>query len=408
MKNEYVRQNLYDIIWSALTGKINLIQVIIGPRQIGKTTLALQVYDEWKGPKLYQSADQPGSPPQQWLISQWIQARELAKRTNKQTLLILDEVQKIDQWSEIVKKLFDEDKRQLQKVRILLLGSSSLLVQKGLTESLTGRFELHQHFQWSFSECRDAFGVNLNQYIYFGGYPGGLVFKNDQTRWSGFIRNSLIETVLAKDVLLMQPIAKPALLRQTFTIAVNLPAQIISYQKILGTLQDAGNTTTIASYLKLLANAFLIQPLDKFSGSIIKTKGSAPKIIILDNALISALSGKSYKELSQDKTLWGRMIDNATGAAIYREMATRGGQLFYWRDRQNEVDFIIQLGLRIISIEVKSSAIKQAPLSMKIFQKKYSQVENVIISNSKTQVIDGIKNINLRDFFTKPELIFDL
>lgn len=407
MKNVYIRQNLYDKIWSALTGKINLIQVIIGPRQIGKTTLALQVYDKWKGPKLYQSADQPSSPPQQWLMFQWQQARELSQENNKRTLLILDEVQKIDQWSEVVKKLFDEDKRQAYKVCVLLLGSSSLLVQKGLTESLAGRFELHQHFQWSFLECHNAFGVNLNQYLFFGGYPGGLLLKNDQARWSSFIRDSLMETVLAKDVLLMQPISKPALLRQTFTIVVNLPAQIISYQKMLGTLQDAGNTTTIASYLKLLANAFLVQPLDKFSGSIIKTKGSAPKIIILDNALISALSGKNYKELIQDKTFWGRMVENAVGAAIYREVATRGGYLFYWRDRQDEIDFVIQLGLRIIAIEVKSSAIKQAPLSMKVFQKKYPQAENLIISNSQSPSVDDIKNINLRDFFTKPEAVFE-
>ncbi len=210
MSKEYIRNILFHSLRCNLNDRTSLIQVVTGPRQVGKTTLVLQIYHQWKGPKLYQSADSPHIPTIDWITEQWHVCRQLIKNKKEKALLILDEVQKIPRWSEAVKMLFDEDRRLKIPVRVVLLGSSSLLMQKGLTESLAGRFEIHRHFHWSFKECHEYFRLDLNEYIYFGGYPGSMDLRKDELRWARYIRDSLIETVISKDVLVLSPINKPA------------------------------------------------------------------------------------------------------------------------------------------------------------------------------------------------------
>lgn len=403
---EYLRKPLYDALQKGLEGKPILLQVIIGPRQVGKTTLSLQLYDKWSGPRIYKSADLPNIPTIDWIITYWEEARVLRKRKKRETLLILDEIQKIPRWSEVVKKLHDEDKRRKESLRVILLGSSSLLMQKGLTESLAGRFEIHRHNHWSFAECKDFFKLRLEEYIYFGGYPGALPLRKDENRWGRYIRDSLIETVLSKDVLLMSPINKPALLRQLFGLCLDHPAEIISYQKMIGQLQDAGNTTTIAGYLTLLAKAFLLVPLEKYSGSKIKQRGSIPKILVLDNALISATSGTHFKTAKKDRTMWGRMIENAVGAKLYFLLQEIGGNLFYWRNRNNEVDYIIRIGKKLIAIEVKSGIPNKTPASLSIFAKRYKRTEKIAIipsTLSSMRIQEDVRRIDLADFFFDPQ-----
>ncbi len=402
MKN-YIRKILYKQLWESLRGEINLIQAVIGPRQVGKTTLALQLFEKWPGPKIYESADQPDTPSKEWINIQWQEIRTLYKNGKSKAVIILDEIQKIPDWSEVVKKLFDEDRRFGYDIKVVLLGSSSLLMQRGLSESLAGRFEIQRHSQWSFSECQEFFSLSLSKYIYFGGYPGALLLRKDENRWSRYIRDSLIETVLAKDILLLAPISKPILLRQAFGLAVSSPAQIISYQKMLGTLQDAGNTTTIASYLHLLAKAFILVPLERWSGSRIRQRGSIPKILILDNGLISAMAGLNYRVTVKDKTGWGRLIENAVGTQLYFRAQKEGGELFYWRDRDNEIDYIFKVGDKIKAIEVKSGAANINWSSLKAFNKKYRNSELIIISYSESARINNVRNINLRSFFSNPE-----
>src|SRR3989338_885959 len=258
----FIRHRYFQLLWSRLHATPRLLQVVVGPRQVGKTTLAFQILHRWPGPTHYETADQPSPQTVQWIETQWDKARRLAGQMRRETLLVLDEIQKITRWSEVIKRLADQDRRRNLKLRPVLLGSSALLMQRGLSESLAGRFELHRHPHWSFQECQACFGLSLEEYVYFGGYPGALALRRDEDRWQHFVRDALIETVLAKDVLLMAPVSKPALLRQTFGLAVAHPAEILSYQKMLGSLQDAGNTTTIASYLRLLSQAFLVSPLD--------------------------------------------------------------------------------------------------------------------------------------------------
>jgi len=402
---EYLRKPLFDALLRGLRGKPSLIQVIVGPRQVGKTTLALQLYDKWSGPKIYKSADLPNIPTVDWIIEQWEEAVHLRQRRKRETLLILDEIQKIPRWSEVVKKMFDEDKRRRRLLRVVLLGSSSLLMQKGLTESLAGRFEIHRHNHWSFSECKDYFKLKFEEYIYFGGYPGAIPLRKDENRWGRYIRDSLIETVLSKDVILMSPISKPALLRQVFGLCLDHPAEIVSYQKMIGQLQDAGNTTTIAFYLTLLAKAFLLVPLEKYSGSKIKQRGSMPKILVLDNALISATSGTYFKSTKKDKTIWGRMIENAVGAKLYSILQEFGGSLFYWRDRNNEVDYVVRVGKKLVAIEVKSGIPNKASASLNLFAKRYKKAEKIVITPTAMKFVKiekDVREVKLIDFFTQP------
>lgn len=402
--NTYIRQNLYDELEKRLNGDANLIQVIIGPRQVGKTTIALQILENWSGSKLYETADQPGTPTLGWLDEVWQKARTLPEQEDP-TILVIDEVQKIPQWSNLTKKLFDEDRIAKRNLRVVILGSSSLLVQKGLQESLAGRFELHRHYQWSYAECKEAFGLSLQEYIFFGGYPGGLALREDPVRWARYIRDSLIETVLAKDIFLMSPISKPILLRQTFSLATGHPAQILSYQKMLGSLTDAGNVTTIASYLKLLASAFLVLPLERYSGTIIKQKSSIPKIILFDNALISAMNNLSQDDVTNDPTWQGRLVENAVGAKIQVAIEKQGGELSYWRERDREVDFVVKIGKDLIAIEVKSGKLRDNPSGLEYFLKNHPDAKGLIICDTKDEISSdsGIPMANLDDFMLDPE-----
>lgn len=375
----YVRRDYFQRLWARLHSVPRLLQVVVGPRQVGKTTLAYQLLDRWAGPTRYETADQPSTPTAQWIVAQWEAARRLTGARRQDTLLVLDEIQKIPRWSEITKRLVDEDRRKARRLRILLLGSSALLMQRGLSESLAGRFELHRHPQWSFRECREGFGLRLEEYLYFGGYPGALALRKDEDRWQRFIRDSLIETVLSKDVLLMAPVAKPALLRQTFGLAVAHPAEIVSYQKMLGTLQDAGNTTTLASYLRLLSQAFLVCPLERFSGARVKQRGSIPKLLVLDNALVTAMLGVGFRATKRDTVLWGRLVENAVGAQLYWRAQDHGGELLYWRDRHQEVDFVLVQGRQVHAIEVKAGAAPREHGGLRGFLRRYPQSRAVVI-----------------------------
>jgi predicted AAA+ superfamily ATPase len=231
----------------------NKIQALVGPRQVGKTTIVQQAIEKLSFPALYITADEPTLHTSIWLQQNWENAR-LAARQNKKhgALLVIDEVQKISNWSEIIKRLWDEDTLNKIPLRVVLLGSAPLLVQTGLTESLAGRIEMIHVGHWTYLEMQAAFGMDLQQYLFFGGYPGAAHFIEDEQRWRQYIKDSLIETTVSRDVLLFNRIDKPALLRQLFHLGCIYSGQIVSYQKLVGRLQDAGNTTTLAHYLRLL------------------------------------------------------------------------------------------------------------------------------------------------------------
>lgn len=374
------QRKIVTTICSRLNEQRKFIQVIIGPRQVGKTTAILQALKIVIKNSHYAAADFTAPPHSSWIATQWEIARsKLAPEEN--TILVLDEVQKISEWSAEVKRLWDEDTKEQRHLKVVILGSSSLLVQKGLNESLAGRFETIRFPHWSWTECRDAFGFTLDEYIYFGGYPGAASLIHDEPRWRSYIRDSLIETAIAKDVLLLNHVAKPALLRQLFVLACEYSGQILSYQKIMGQLQEAGNTTTLAHYKQLLEAAYLIKGLEKWSGGATKRRGSSPKWLALNTALIVALSARSFADWKNDPALWGRLTETTIGAHLINHSMTSDFDTYYWRKANSEVDFVIHKNKQLVAIEVKSgkNANPTAMIGLDAFRKHYSNVKPLIV-----------------------------
>ncbi len=352
------KRKLTRIIENRLKEKRRFVQVIMGPRQVGKTTAIQQVLEGMSIPYHYAAADLPAPPDTLWISRQWDLAR-LKLEGGSPAILVLDEVQKVRHWPVEVKRLWDEDTRKGNPLHVVLLGSSSMLLQKGLDESLAGRFEIVRFFHWSWEECRDCFGWSLEQYLYFGGYPGGAALIDDENRWSQYIRDSLIETAISKDILLLTRVEKPALLRQLFVLACEYAGQILSYQKIMGQLTEAGNTTTLAHYQRLLESAFLIQGLPKWSGAMVRQRSSSPKWQPLNTGLVTALANRSFKEWRNDPESWGRLVEVAVGAHLVNSSFPRGIRIFYWREGNHEVDFVLCKGKTVVAVEVKSGKIRR-------------------------------------------------
>jgi Predicted ATPase (AAA+ superfamily) len=331
------------------------IQVILGPRQVGKTTMVIQLLSQLSIPNLHESADAISATNSAWLVQVWESVRLRLKASGAtEFLLVIDEIQKIDNWSEIVKQQWDKDTRESINIKVILLGSSRLLIQKGLTESLAGRFETLYLGHWSYSEMQEAFGWNIEQYVYFGGYPGSATLINDEERWKNYIKDSLIETSISKDILMLTRVDKPALLKRLFELGCLYSGQILSYTKILGQLQDAGNTTTLANYLKLLSDCGLLGGLDKYAGDVIRKRGSSPKFQVYNNALITAQSDNRYEEAIVDPELWGRLVESSIGTHLLNHSISERYNLYYWREGNYEVDFVLEKGDKIIGLEVKS------------------------------------------------------
>ncbi|MGE3954242.1 MAG: ATP-binding protein [Parachlamydiales bacterium] len=359
------------------------IQVLIGPRQVGKTTLALQVAETLKRPCHYVTADLATLQDTAWIEQQWEVARRQidAKRGG---LLVIDEVQKVPHWSNMIKALWDRDSRDGVNLTVMILGSSPWLMQKGLAESLAGRFEIIPVTHWSYSEMAESFDWPLDHYLYFGGYPGSAPFADPQevARWVAYINDSLVETTLSRDILLMTQVNKPALLRRIFQFACTYSGQILSYNKMVGQLQDAGNTTTVAHYLELLEGAGLVCGLEKFAMERVRRRGSSPKLMVLNTALLTAQSGKSYREAKEDRVFWGRLVESAVGAYLLNGIRGTPIELFYWREGQEEVDFVLRKGDTLVAIEVKSNHDTLAKSGMGTFVKRFSPNRILLVGDA--------------------------
>ena len=333
------------------------IQVILGPRQVGKTTMVNQLLSQLSISYIYESADAIAATNSAWLIQAWETARLKMKASGaSEYLLVIDEIQKIDNWSEFVKQQWDKDTRENVNIKVILLGSSRLLIQKGLTESLAGRFETFYLGHWSLTEMQDAFDWSIEQYIYFGGYPGSASLIEDEERWKNYIKDSLIETSISKDILMLTRVDKPALLKRLFELGCLYSGQILSYTKIIGQLQDAGNTTTLANYLKLLSDCGLLGGLEKYAGSIIRQRSSSPKFQVYNNALLTSQDDETYSTAIVNPKLWGRLVESSVGAHLLNHSISERYDFYYWREGNNEVDFILKKGDKVIGLEVKSGA----------------------------------------------------
>ena len=370
------------------------IQVVAGSRQVGKTTLAGQAARRSGLPTRHASADEPTLRNTQWLEQQWEAARSLADEADANgALLVLDEVQKVTGWSEAVKHLWDTDSRTGRRLKVVLLGSAPLLVERGLGESLAGRFEMLRLPHWSFAEMRDAFAWSLDQYLFYGGYPGAAPLIRQPARWTRYVRDALIEPILSRDVLLLSRVDKPALLRRLLELGCAYSGQILSYTKMLGQLQDAGNTTTLAHYLDLLAGAGLVTGLQKYAGGVARRRASSPKLQVLNTALITAQAGITLGQARADHAFWGRLVESAVGAHLANAAATGECEVHYWRERNREVDFVLRAGRSLVAIEVKSGRAPETLPGMAAFSEAFRPTRKLLVGG------DGI---DLETFLTAP------
>ncbi|MEI6726896.1 MAG: ATP-binding protein [Actinomycetes bacterium] len=331
------------------------VQALVGPRQVGKTTAVLQAGRRLEASGLgfvFASGDEPLLPGPAWIDEQWEVAR--AASSGGPVILALDEIHKLSGWADRVKANWDRDTRSGADVRLVVLGSSPLLVGRRLGESLAGRFEIVPATHWQWDECREAFGWDVDTFVFHGGYPGAAPLVGDFPRWRRYVLDALIETTVSRDVLSLGRIEKPALLRQLFYLTCELSGQVVAYSKLLGQLHDAGNTTTLAHYLRLLEDVWLAAGVQKYSGSLVRKRSSSPKLLVLDTALMSAVKGIPLDEARRDKQYWGRLVETAVGARLLAQAQIAPRRVMYWRERDLEVDFVLADAQGLTAIEVKS------------------------------------------------------
>lgn len=358
------------------------IQAIYGPRQVGKTTMVIQLLQETRLPHHYATSDGITSDPGTWIAQQWEVARlRMSTGNSAEFVLVLDEIQKLSQWSEQIKREWDQDSRLNIQIKVVLLGSSRWLLQKGLTESLAGRFEATYMPHWSFAEMKEEFGLNAEEYIWYGGYPGAASLRHDERRWKEYMLSSLIETSISRDILMLTRVDKPALMKQLFELGCSYSGQILSFTKILGQLQDAGNTTTLSHYLDLLDQAGLLAGLQKYSRDIVRQRASSPKYQVHNTGIISALAAESFAEIRHQPDKWGRWVESAVGAHLINQCQEHRFNLYYWRHRQDEIDFVLTGHNRVVGIEVKS-VVRGNTSGMRAFQSQFSPDRVLLVGPS--------------------------
>ncbi len=375
------------------------IQVMLGPRQVGKTTLIEQLLQNVTVPYLFVTADEAQSEQGNlWIDQQWERARIQLNASGAQAyLLIFDEIQKIKEWSNTIKKNWDSDTFNKTNIKVIILGSAQMLLQKGLTESLAGRFEIIRVNHWSFAEMEAAFGLTPQQFAWFGGFPGTAFLINDEKRWKSYVNDALIETTLMKDILMMARIDKPSLLRQLFDLACHYSGQILSFNKMLGQLQEAGNSSTLQNYLHLLEGAGFVAGIPKYYQDVLHQKSSIPKLQALNTAFIAARSVKRFGDIVMQPAEWGRVIESTIGAHLLNDAQEGGYEVYYWRERNDEVDFILKKEGTVIALEVKSGTSNKTK-GMQVFNKQFKPHKVLMV---------GINGIRWEDFLRlKPGALF--
>jgi predicted AAA+ superfamily ATPase len=374
---EYKRPQFAEV-FDRMNEPRKFIQVLAGPRQVGKSTLIDQVLAECQIPHYLYNADGVGENDTDWIRRIWESTRTLMDtRQQTEAVLVIDEIHKIKRWSEIVKREWDADTRGKRQLKLFILGSSRLMLRKGLTESLAGRFELIRLGHWTLQEMEDAFGWTLDEWIYYGGYPGSASLIKDMRRWKKYIKESLVAPAIEKDIILTSNIYKPALMKQLFELGCTYSAELLSLTKALGQLQDAGNVTTLSSYLEILNQCNLLAGLQKYANDEARRYQSVPKYQVYNNALLTAYKGTSYEKDRIDPQIWGRWVESAVGAYLLGGAEEGSYNVYYWRERSNEVDFIIVRQGEVIALEVKSGRRGMnsgLPKFCELFQPKHALV----------------------------------
>lgn len=396
---EYIRSH-YNILRERISEPRKFIQVLAGPRQVGKSTLVQQVLRDVSMPYTLENADGVNPEDTDWIRRVWESVRiAMQLQHEEEHLLVIDEVQKIDNWSEAVKKEWDKDSREGRNMKVILLGSSRLLIKKGLTESLAGRFELIRITHWSYTEMRDAFGYTLDQYIYYGGYPGPAMMIGDEKRWKKYIKDSLVAPAIEKDVIMTSNIYKPALMKRTFELGCSYSGELLSLTKMIGQLQDAGNVTTVAGYIDILSQCALLCGLQKYANDDSRKYNSIPKFQVFNNALLTTYKGRTFLQDRQDTDVWGRWVESAVGAYLVSMAEELEYKVYYWRERNDEVDFVVVSDDVTLAIEVKSGRRKMNS-GLPKFTEAFHPTRSFVVGTGGLS-LETFLSCNLEDLITK-------
>ncbi len=368
------------------------MQIVMGPRQVGKSTLVGQFTEATSVPFDFFAADSVNRFDTSWIPNKWQQVRmRMDIHSEQEHILIIDEVQKIRGWSEQVKKEWDEDSRSHRNLKVILLGSSRLLSQKGLEESLEGRFETIKMGYWDWQEMHEAFGFSMYEYVYFGGFPGLAPYIQDEDRWRNLMEDSIISPILTRDILEIEEIRNPALLRQVFELACIESAKELSLTKMQGTM-NSGTVPTIKNYLDILNKSMIVQPLQNYSPSRVKEKQSVPKMQVFNNAFRNRFETFSFDEARVDPAEWGRLVESAVGAHLANRAMTDDYELFYWRnERRQECDYVLRKGQALVAIEVKSGSVDKT-VGFEKFKEQFADKVTAAF-------IVGPQALPLEDFF---------
>ncbi|MDE5560986.1 MAG: AAA family ATPase [Bacteroidaceae bacterium] len=388
----------YHIIKNRLKEPRKFVQVVMGPRQVGKSTVVKQVLNDLDTPYYFFSADNVPATNGAWISNCWATVRSL-KESKKydDIVLVIDEIQKIANWSEAVKKEWDDDTFHDRNIKVLLLGSSRVLLERGLSESLGGRFEEIRMSHWRYQEMHECFGFSLEQYIFYGSYPGAASLVNDAERYQQYIQSAIVEATINKDILMDTPVGKPALLRQTFELGAAYSGNMLSLSKMLGSLQDAGNTTTLTGYINLLNESGMLTGLQKYSIDVARRKASIPKFQVYNNALKTMLCPYTYEQAILNRKTWGHIFESGIGADIINQAFVHRFEVFYWRERNDEVDYILRKNGSVVAIEIKSNA-EKSTTGLETFKKMFNPHIAIIVGDGGISAEEFL-TIDLRTLF---------
>ncbi len=376
------------------------IQLLTGPRQVGKTTLLLDIAAQIGNSAIYVAGDDPDAALPGFWERHWGEAEARAKQG--MAVLLLDEIHRLSDWAARLKGHWDRARRRHIPIHVVATGSSALHVATGSKESLAGRFERLTLSHWPAAALAETFHLSpddaAQDLVRFGSYPGAVEFQRDLERWRAYVRDAIIEPAIGRDVLALGAVRRPALLRQVFAVAVAAPAQIVSLQKMQGQLQDRGALETIAHYLALLQDAYLIAPLEKYAVQALRRRASPPKLVVLNNALLSAMHPNGLPDPAREPDRFGFWVENACLAFAINQ----GQQVSYWREEPLEIDAVFDGSWGKWAIEVKTGKYDgQALRGLLEFCRRNVAFSPLVISAPGGEGIaqrHGIQAINWLDF----------
>ena len=392
---QYERAQVATLTQRLLREPPERIFALFGPRQTGKTTIVDQALARYRRETaretLYCAADaaeeaapdgsgerivatdrmRRGRLGADWIIRHWKDARARAERSGG-CVLVFDEIQKISRWPSVVERLWDQDRGLRRRPQVVILGSAPLSVQSGLTESLAGKFESLSVPLWSFREMSEAFGFDLQRYLYFGSYPGaaGLAVDGGEDQWRAVVLDGCLRTIVEREIVALSRVDEPALMKHLFEMGAHYSGQIVSFTRLLGYFRDTGNTTTVSRYLDLLEAVGLMAGLSGYATAPPARRRSSPKLLALNPALLTALSSYNFRDALADRTFWGRVVESAVGAHLFRTKHPSDG-LYYWRGGNAEVDFVLERGPHLLAVEVRSGASRGARDGLAAFTAKH-------------------------------------